>query len=269
MGAGVLARRRRMVSIPQITQRLVRTSMDQYPLKLHIGSKRYSSWSLRPWIVLKYFQIPFEEEIIHFHNEPDRREFSEETKAAIRCVSASGRVPSLQLGAAPTYIHDSLAICETLNEIHDAKLWPSDFVERASARAIANELHCHLTELRKRMPICCGVYASWKPKRLEGELDVDVDRLEKIIEHSAASDTGSFLFGSFSIADAMMIPYMLRLHYYRYPTTHTVKSYTDHILSKTPVAEWMDAGAAENPIIPDIEALAANFPDTAQRALKL
>ena len=239
-------------------------------MRIYIGSKRYSSWSLRPWLALKWAGLAFEEHIIPFESEPGIRNFSAGTKAAIAKISPSGRVPSLHLEEGGTVIHESLAICEAANELAGGSLWPADFDERAQARAMSCELHSQFTALRLKMPLCCGVGPDTPPASVEGELGEDIARLEAMVAGSGAGEEGNdFLFGPRSIADAMMAPYMLRLHFYRYPVSTRMRAYIDALLRLPETGAWIRAGAAEPPLIPDVEFLARNFPRTGERTLKL
>lgn len=238
-------------------------------LKLYIGSKRYSSWSLRPWLTMKYFKIPFEETVIPFESKKSKREFTKATKEKILSISPSARVPCLHLVDLGIRVHESLAICETLYEMFDLRLWPERLTLRAQARAIANELHANFILVRKLMPLCCGVSIQSTPSKYNGDLDDEIARIEDIIQQSHFNEGFEYLFGDFCIADAMLVPYILRLHFYKYPMRDSTQKYTNQIMSIPHIQSWIESSLNEPQLIKEIEYIALNFPNIKSTELKL
>ena len=174
-------------------------------LKLIIGNKNYSSWSMRPWIAMKVAGIPFDEAVISL-DAPDFR-------AQVDAVSGTGKVPVLIDG--DVRVWESLAILEYLAEKFPGKgLWPKDVAARAHARAIASEMHAGFVALRKLMPM-----NMWRPvikRDLTPEAAANIKRIETMWSECRArygqKGGGPFLFGAFSAADAMYAPVVARLH---------------------------------------------------------
>jgi glutathione S-transferase len=176
-------------------------------LKLIIGNKNYSSWSMRPWIAMKVAKIPFEETVISL-NAPN-------FKDVLGPVSGTGKVPTLIDG--DVRVWESLAILEYLAEkFPNARLWPVDSAARALARAISNEMHAGFLPLRRHMPMNL-----WRPvikRDLTPEAAANVKRIETMwsdcrTRYGQKAD-GPFLFGAFGAADAMYAPVVARLHTY-------------------------------------------------------
>ena len=168
-------------------------------LKLVIGNRNYSSWSLRPWLALKQAGLPFEEIAIRLEESG--------AKAEIFKYSPSGKVPCLIDGK--TVVWDSLAICEYLAE-QVPSLWPADVAARAEARSISAEMHAGFGALRRSMPI--EIHAS-KPHVVRSpEVLTDIARIVAIWEGCRArfAAQGPFLFGQFTVADAMFAPVVWR-----------------------------------------------------------
>jgi glutathione S-transferase len=177
-------------------------------LTLVIGDKNLSSWSLRPWLVMKQADIPFSERIVRL----DRQE----TKAEIARFSPSGRVPCLIDGE--TAIWDSLSIAEYLSEKHPEKsLWPADARARAIARSVAAEMHSGFAALRSLWPMN---FSRSGMRHLTYGIDGDIARIAEIWEScrrdfgAKPGSGGPFLFGRFSIADAMFAPVVSRFETY-------------------------------------------------------
>src|SRR5699024_9614099 len=175
-------------------------------LKLYIANKNLSSWSLRPWILLKMLGIPFKENLETF--EKEGRSFAEFNK-----FSPTGRVPCLVDG--DIVIWDSLAICEYIAEL-DAHAWPSDKIARAWARSTAAEMHSGFQALRKQCPMNC------RPQPVITEIDAalakDIERINQLWETGFYKFSGSFLAGDqFTIVDAFFAPVALRVRNYGLP----------------------------------------------------
>ena len=165
---------------------------------LVIGNKNYSSWSLRPWILLRHFEIPFTEQVIAL--------FEPGYDAAIRAVSPSGKVPLLVHG--DVHVWDSLAICEYLAERHPG-LWPQDPAARAIARSVSAEMHSGFLALR--MNFQCNIRRR-TPRTPPPEVQADINRIVALWTDCRArfGEGGPYLFGAFSIADAMYAPVCFR-----------------------------------------------------------
>lgn len=198
-------------------------------LKLVIGNKNYSSWSMRPWVVLKAFGIPFEEVRICL-DRPD-------TPARIAQYTSAGRVPVLVDGEITVW--DSLAICEYLAEqFPDKGLWPRDVAARAHARSICAEMHAGFGALRSAMWM--NIRASFPGKGRTPESQSDIARIceiwEDCLEHSG---NRGFLFGDFSIADAYYAPVVMRFRTYGVWLAPSVQAYVDRVVAHPAVAQWI------------------------------
>ena len=206
---------------------------------LYIGSKRISSWSLRPWLAMKMAKLPFEEVIITLR-QPD-------TKDKIKLHSGAGKVPVLKIeenGGGAT-VWDSLAICETLAERHpDAKLWPADAAARAQARSIVAEMHSGFPDLRKVLGMDIG--QRHPTPQLDDAVQAQVARIIEIWQSVlAAHKQGGFLFGHFTIADAFYAPVVTRFETYGIHLPPVAQIYSQRILALAPMQEWEAAVKAQ------------------------
>lgn len=214
-------------------------------MHLAIANKRYSSWSMRPWLVLRAFDIAFEETVI-----PLKRE---DTRERIARFSPSGKVPALVDGE--VRIWESLAIIEYLAETFPEKaIWPRDRVARAHARAIASEMHGGFMALRQACPMNLG--KRFATPATSGDLEANVARIEAIWgeTHARFAGGGPFLFGAFNAADAMYAPVVTRLDTYGIPVAAATRAYMDAVLTHPAFLEWRTAGLAEPWDIPEYEA---------------
>ena len=204
-------------------------------MKIILGNKKYSSWSLRPWLALKLTGAPFEEQVVAL-DMPD-------TDANIRKFSPSGRVPALIDGQLT--IWDSLAICEYLNEkFPGAQLWPQDAASRARARSISAEMHSGFMNLRNDCSMKIVQQYPYKP--LKPETQADVDRIVAIWSDCLRVHGGPFLFGSRpGIVDCMYAPVVSRFRTYSIPLPAAAQKYADHIWSWPVLQEWVAAARAE------------------------
>ncbi len=205
-------------------------------LSLLIGNKNYSSWSLRPWLVLKQSGLEFEEERVAFGSP----HFAER----VRAYSPAGKVPALRHGAIAVW--DSLAICEYLNEAFpELRLWPRAEEPRAVARAISAEMHSGFGALRAQMPM--NVRASGRRVKSSPELEADVARVTALWRdcRERAAARGPFLFGDFSIADAMYAPVAFRFATYGVALGPLEAAYVESLRRLPAMAEWAAAAAAE------------------------
>jgi glutathione S-transferase len=205
-------------------------------MKLIIGNKNYSSWSLRPWIAMKMAAIPFAEEVIPLY-EPGSAE-------RIRRYSPAGKVPVLIDG--DTRIWESLAILEYLAErFPDARLWPAEMMARAHARIVAAEMHAGFLPLRRACPMNL-----WLPPRsrpLPADALGDARRIEAIWAEcrSRFGGEGPFLFGHFGAADAMYAPVVARFHHFGIDVSAATQVYMDAVMGTAAWTEWRTAALAE------------------------
>jgi glutathione S-transferase len=219
------------------------------PSVLHIGNKNYSSWSMRPWLALKWGSIPFEENIIPLGGEG----YGKSKIKAVRAVSPSGRVPALHLGDA--VIHESLAICEWAAEQTPA-LWPADPLVRGEARAASSEMHAGFFALRRDMSCNLRRRLDKEPNWPEDTRE-DLERLFALWGGLRArfGGDGQFLFGQRSIADAMFAPVATRLRTYKVTTSDVAQRYCAAIFADPVFQDWERAGEAETRTIDQTEAL--------------
>lgn len=205
-------------------------------MTLIIGNRNYSSWSLRAWLAMRMVGLTFEEILIPL-DQP-------ETESRIREHSPAGRVPVLHHGDLTVW--DSLAICEYAAELAPAAhLWPEDRGARATARSVSAEMHSGFTALRAALPMNIRVDRPGLP--IPADLQADIDRICDVWRDCRQNfgAGGPFLFGGFSIVDAVYAPVVARFHTYRVAVDGTVQDYMTAIRSLPAMQEWAAAGAAE------------------------
>jgi glutathione S-transferase len=201
-----------------------------------LGNKNYSSWSLRAWLLLKEIGVPFEEKVIPL----DQPQTAEE----IAKYSPSGRVPALLDG--DLVVWDSLAVCEYLNEkFPEKRLWPADARTRATARSVSAEMHSGFQALREHLPM--KFRESLRLAGLAPEVKRDVDRILQIWSDCRRKfgAAGPFLFGQFSIADAMYAPVVSRFKTYGVALEGSPADYAETIWNLPAMQEWFAAARAE------------------------
>lgn len=209
-------------------------------LFLLIGNRKYSSWSLRPWIVLKQAGLKFEEKLVRLQ-QPD-------TTAKIKKYSPSGKVPFLKHGKVEVW--ESLAICEYLAEAFPkAGLWPKDKAARARARAVANEMHGGFADLRRFLPMDVNrrIDEPARAAAVKGEI-------ERIVEiwtqcRRKFGKGGPFLFGKFSIADGMYAPVVTRFVTYGVKLPPVAAAYVKTMINLPAMQEWIAAADKESWLI--------------------
>ncbi len=211
--------------------------------KLYIGNKNYSSWSMRPWVLMRQAGITFDEVMVRF----DSFDADSDFKRALKDVNPVGKVPVLVDG--DLAIWDTLAIAEYLAERFPNKaLWPTDPKARARARSVCAEMHAGFTALRNACPM--NIEASlpdvgalaWRDKPA---VRADVARLEAMWTALLNTHGGPMLFGDFSIADAYFAPVCMRLRTYGLPVSSTVSAYVDRVVALPGVAAWISDALAE------------------------
>ena len=213
-------------------------------LKLYIGNKNYSSWSMRPWVLLKQAQIPFEEVKLRFDSFDPGSTF----KAAAHAVNPVGKVPALLDGDLAVW--DTLAIAEYLAEqFPDKHLWPADKADRARARSVCAEMHSGFGALRSYCPMNIEArlpqvgHLVWRDQH---GVRADVQRLESMWRSLLEVHGGKhFLFGDFSIADAFFAPVCMRLKTYALPVAADTAAYIERVSQAPGVAAWISDALAE------------------------
>ncbi|MDO8248293.1 MAG: glutathione S-transferase family protein [Rhodoferax sp.] len=212
-------------------------------LKLYIGNKNYSSWSMRPWVLLKQAGIPFEEIKVRF----DSFEADSTFKATVNALTPTGKVPVLVDG--DLVVWDTLAIAEYVAEqFPDKQLWPRDKAARARARSVCAEMHAGFTGLRGNCPM--NIEASladtgaliWRDKPA---VRADVARLVAMWQELLAQHGGPLLFGNFSIADAYFAPVCMRLKTYALPVPPVIAAYLERVCALPGVQAWVNEAQAE------------------------
>jgi glutathione S-transferase len=205
-------------------------------LTLVIGNKNYSSWSLRPWLLMRQAGIPFNEVRVPLY-QPD-------STASLSALSPSGLVPVLHDG--DLRVWDSLAICEYLNEsFPGCCLWPDNAAKRAIARSVSAEMHAGFLALRSCMSM--NLRGHYPDEGRTPECLQDIARIVAIWNEcrQVHGSGGAFLFGRFSIADAMYAPVVLRFQIYAVPLEGDARAYADNMLALPALQEWVEAGVKE------------------------
>ena len=213
-------------------------------LTLVIGNKNYSSWSMRPWLAMRATGIPFKEVRIPL--------YQTETLASLAEWSPSGLVPLLQDGDLKVW--DSLAICEYLAErFPDRGLWPKDSAARAVARSVSAEMHSGFSGLRSAM--CMNMRRRYPGKGRTPESLGDIGRILAIWTdcRSRFGQDGDFLFGHFTIADAMFAPVVSRFQTYAVELDGVARDYAAAILALPAMQEWVEAATSETESIPKFD----------------
>jgi glutathione S-transferase len=219
-------------------------------LELYIANKNYSSWSMRPWLVLKAFEIPFQEHMIYFDRERSVGAF----KQKLLAISDHAKVPILY--DQEIKVWDSLAICEYLAEQYpEYALWPKDKAQRARARSISAEMHSGFTQLRTLCGMNIRAQLAEVGQRLwaeDSELRQDVARIEQI--WAERPDPDAFLCGAFSIADAFYAPVVMRFKTYALPVSASSQRYMQNMLQHPAVQAWVEAAMVEGRWVNYLEA---------------
>ena len=213
-------------------------------LKLYIGNKNYSSWSMRPWVLLTQAGIEFEEVMARFDSFAPDSHF----KKVIGPVSPVGKVPALV--DADLAVWDTLAIAEYLAEkFPDKQLWPADVKARARARSICAEMHSGFAALRSACPMNIEAHLpeigqlAWRDKPA---VRADVARLVAMWSELLAQHGGPMLFGAFSVADAYFAPVVMRLKTYALPVPGDIAAYMLRVCALPGVQAWVQGALAEH-----------------------
>ncbi|MBN9334110.1 glutathione S-transferase family protein [Devosia sp.] len=211
-------------------------------MKLLIGNRNYSSWSLRPWLVLRHFDLPFEDEVLMLSGEGWRE--------ALAARSPTGKVPVLIDD--DIVVHETLAIIEYLADKYPEKqIWPADRRDRALARSAASEMHAGFTALRGAAPM--NLRASHPGKVDLDAVRADLHRIEQLWGEFLARSGGPFLFGEFTAADAMFAPVATRIRTYALPTSDTASAYIEAIYGLPAFQNWLTQALREPWVVDDDE----------------
>jgi glutathione S-transferase len=214
-------------------------------LTIYLGNRNYASWSLRAWLTLKATGAPFEEVVI-----PILQPGSKET---LLKFSPSGRVPALHHGA--IVVWDSLAICDYLADVFpDAGLWPRDAAAKAIARSISAEMHSGFQSLRGQFPM--NIRSSFPGRDITPEAQADINRVMAIwrqCRNRYGEGKGDFLFGGFTIADAMYAPVVTRFRTYKFDLEREADAYCDAAMALPAMQEWVAAAKNEPMVIDQYE----------------
>ncbi|MET0293113.1 MAG: glutathione S-transferase family protein [Steroidobacteraceae bacterium] len=209
---------------------------------LHIGNQNYSSWSLRPWIAFRHLGIDFETRVLPLR--------TAEFRQGIAALDVAGRVPVLVHG--DVRVWDSLAICEYGSELAGGQGWPPSVASRALARSVSCEMHSGFESLRSQMPM--NIRAR-RTVPMTPELANDIARIDtswnRARQKHAAS--GPWLFGDYSIADAMYAPVALRFATYGVELSPVAAAYRDTVLADPLLGEWIAAARGETWTLPVVE----------------
>ena len=212
-------------------------------MQLYIGNKNYSSWSMRPWVLLKQAGIPFEEIKLRFDAFSPESKF----KTELARISPAGRVPVLVDGDLAVW--DTLAIAEYVAErFPEKKLWPQDAKARARARSVCAEMHSGFGALRSHFPMNIEAALPEVGARLLAEQAGVCDDLARLVGMWSAlleASGGPMLFGSFGIADAFFAPVVMRLNTYRPPVPAPIAAYMQRVTALPGVSAWITEALAE------------------------
>ncbi len=210
-------------------------------LTIYLGNKNYSSWSLRPWLVLKRTTVAFDEIVIPLYQPT--------SKETVQKYSPSGRVPALRHG--DRTIWESLAICEYLAEsFPNFDLWPKDLAARGMARAVSAEMHAGFHALREHLPM--NIRSSFPGRGVTPEVQADINRIMALWRDCRSrfgDGKGDFLFGNFTIADAMYAPVVTRFRTYKVELERDAEIYCDTIMAMPAMQEWVVASRNEPMIV--------------------
>ena len=218
-------------------------------LKLYIGNKNYSSWSMRPWVMLKQAEIAFEEVMVRFGDDPFVANSS--FKQAIASVNPGGRVPVLVDDALAVW--DTLAIAEYVAEkFPEKQLWPQSVAARARARSVCAEMHSGFSSLRSACPMNIEAALQdmgaiiWRDKP---GVRADVERMVSMWTELLNQHKGPMLFGEFSIADAYFAPVCMRLKNYVLPVPAHISDYIQRVCALPGVKTWISDALAEQDFV--------------------
>jgi glutathione S-transferase len=211
-------------------------------LQLVIGNKNYSSWSMRPWVLMRQFDIAFNEIKLRFDFAPDSAFYRELAR-----YTPAGRVPVLLVDGFAVW--DTLAIAEMLAELHPAlALWPRDMRARARARSLCAEMHAGFAALRNHCPMNIEAALPEVGARVlaaEAAVRHDLQRIDALWSDQVQASGGPFLFGEFSAADAYFAPVVARMRGYALPLSDAARTYGESVWASRGVSAWVADALAE------------------------
>ena len=211
-------------------------------LQLVIGNKNYSSWSMRPWVLLRQFGIAFDEIKLRFGATPDAPFYRE-----LAPHTPTKKVPELLIDGFAVW--DTLAIAEALADHHrDLALWPQDVLQRARARSLCAEMHAGFGALRSHCPMNIEAALPEVGARVLAEQATvrdDLARIDAIWSEQVAASGGPFLFGAFGIADAYYAPVVARIRTYGLPLSGASRAYSERVWALPGVSAWVADALAE------------------------
>lgn len=210
-------------------------------LHLYIGNRNYSTWSLRPWLVLKRSGLSFETTMLPL--------LTEEFREKIKTLSPSGLVPVLHIDGEP--VTDSLAISEYAAD-HAPQLWPEDPVERARARSATAAMHAAFFGIRTQLPM--NLRRDRPRPDLSSVAKNEIQGLDEMWNALIARSNGPCLFGEWSIADAFYTPVAARFRSYHIPLSQGAQNYCDHLLEQEEFLEWEALAKQETETMPVFDA---------------
>ena len=217
-------------------------------MQLTIGNKNYSSWSMRPWVLMKQAGIPFEEKMLRFDAFTPQSRF----KTELATLTPAGRVPVLVDDG--LVVWDTLAIAEYLAErFPGKKLWPADVRARARARSVCAEMHSGFGALRSHFPMNIEARlpeVGAKALAEQAGVRADIDRIVQMWTELLREHGGPLLFGEFSIADAYFAPVVMRLATYAPPLPEAITAYMARVQALPGVAAWVKDALAEQDFLP-------------------
>jgi glutathione S-transferase len=220
-------------------------------MQLVIGNKNYSSWSMRPWVLLRHFGIPFTEHKLRFDFKPGSAFYAELAR-----ITPAGKVPVL-LEDDGFAVWDTLAIVEYIADLHpEHTVWPREARPRARARSLCAEMHAGFTRLRSLCPMNIEAPLQHLGSELfarEEGLRGDLARVGALIEDALRASGGPFLFGAFGAVDAYYAPVAMRVRGYGLPVSDTVASYVKRLAKAVGVREWVADALAEHDFVAEEE----------------
>ncbi|PMJ98129.1 glutathione S-transferase family protein [Vibrio sp. 10N.261.55.A7] len=210
-------------------------------MQLIIGNQNYSSWSLRAWVIFTQFDIDVELVKLKL--------FSEEFYEALADINPAAKVPVLV--DSQVTVWDSLAILEYVNERYlDGRAWPKEINERAKARALSAEMHSGFMALRNELPMNCRAKRTLE---LTADVKKEIARIDDIWSTQMAQNPDGWLFGEWSIADAMFAPAALRFQSYGVLLSGSAAIYQQRVLGSLAVKRWLDEASLETEMIEEAE----------------
>ena len=216
-------------------------------MKLYIANKNYSSWSMRPWVMLKQAGIDFEEVMVRFDGFDAQSMF----KKTLKDINPVGKVPVLVDGDLAVW--DTLAIAEYVAEkFPDKKLWPSAVADRARARSICAEMHSGFAGIRSACPMNIDAHLPEIGALAMRDTEAvrnDLKRIDSLFSALLKAHKGPMLFGAFSIPDAYFAPVVMRIKTYALPVSTETQAYIERLCAMPGVKAWIDDALAEKDFI--------------------